>query len=190
MKGIIFNIIEAIVRDAHGEEAWDAILARAGLDGVYSSLLTYDDSHLTKIVGAAAALLSADPAALVPWVGERAFEHLAERHPRLVERHRSARTLLCALDSFIHPEVLKMHEGAELPHFDVDEQPDGSLRLHYSSRRQMCTFAEGLIRGAGAWFHEGVDVVHDSCTARGDASCVLSVRFLAPTATLGSSAST
>ena len=57
MKGIIFNLAEAVVGKVYGEDTWDAILDRAGLDGSWTSLGSYPDEELLKVVAAAAELL-------------------------------------------------------------------------------------------------------------------------------------
>ena len=59
MKGIIFNLLEEVVVDAHGERVWDTLLDEAGVSGVYTSLGSYDDAEIMSLVSAAGAGLSA-----------------------------------------------------------------------------------------------------------------------------------
>ncbi len=49
-----FNLAEEVVRREHGEDAWDAILLGAGLDGSWTSLGSYPDEHLERVVTGAA----------------------------------------------------------------------------------------------------------------------------------------
>jgi hypothetical protein len=37
MKGIVFNLLEEVIRKEHGEDAWDALLEVTELDGAYTS---------------------------------------------------------------------------------------------------------------------------------------------------------
>lgn len=53
MKSIIFNLLEQVVTDAHGEDIWDDLLAGAGLEGAYTSLGNYPDEDLLSPVSAA-----------------------------------------------------------------------------------------------------------------------------------------
>ena len=53
MKGIIFNLAEEVLTQAHGSEVWDSILERAGVDGAYTSLGSYADQELIALVRAA-----------------------------------------------------------------------------------------------------------------------------------------
>ena len=55
MKGIIFNLVEEVVTNDHGQDAWDDILASADVDGAYTAVGSYSDDELLAIVGAAAA---------------------------------------------------------------------------------------------------------------------------------------
>ena len=58
MKGIVFNLLEEVVRREYGEDAWDDLIDHAGIDGVYTSLGSYADTDLPRLVSAAARLLS------------------------------------------------------------------------------------------------------------------------------------
>ena len=53
MKGVVFNLLEAVVEEEHGEAAWDGLLDATGLDGSYTSLGNYPDADLVGLVGAA-----------------------------------------------------------------------------------------------------------------------------------------
>ena len=46
MKGIIFNLLEEVVTQAHGEEVWDQLLDAAQVDGAFTSLGNYPDEDL------------------------------------------------------------------------------------------------------------------------------------------------
>ncbi|MBN3851729.1 heme NO-binding protein, partial [Paraburkholderia sp. Ac-20342] len=37
MKGIVFNLLEELVRREHGEDAWDDLLDAAHVQGAYTS---------------------------------------------------------------------------------------------------------------------------------------------------------
>jgi hypothetical protein len=38
MKGVVFNLLEAVIRREYGEDTWEALLEAADADGAYSSL--------------------------------------------------------------------------------------------------------------------------------------------------------
>ena len=89
--------------------------------------------------------------------------------------HKSSRSFLGSLNEVIHPEVRKLYDGAEPPHFVMLDAPDGSLLMEYHSHRTMCILAEGLVLGAGDAFGENLSVVQLQCKRDGHDHCVLKV---------------
>lgn len=178
MKGIVFNVLERVVSEEHGEDAWDALLEAAGLSGAYTSVGSYDDAEMFALVDAACAALNTTPHDLLRWFGRRAMPIFAERYPEFFTPHRSGRTLVLALNDIIHPEVRKLYPGADVPTFTFEE--DGpTIAIGYRSARKMCGFAEGLLLGAGDRFGETTSLAQPSCMLRGDAECTIQVTFAA-----------
>ena len=62
MKGIIFQLLEEAVTRAHGVGCWERTLARAGVDGAYTSLGSYPDSDLTALAAAVSEEVGLEPA--------------------------------------------------------------------------------------------------------------------------------
>jgi hypothetical protein len=176
MKGVVFNLLETLVRRDHGEEAWDAILDAAGVEGAYTSLGNYDDAELFRLVGAAAHVLQLAAEAVVRWFGRSAIPLLADHYPHFFERHHSTRSFLLTLNSIIHPEVRKMYPGANVPEFDCTLAGD-ELILGYRSTRQLCTLAEGFIEGAADLYREQVRFDHHPCMKHGAPKCVIRISF-------------
>jgi hypothetical protein len=177
MKGIVFNLLQQTVTATYGDDAWDALLDEAGLDGAYTAVGSYPDEHLVALVGAAARKLEADPDAIVRRFGRECIPVLAQRYAVFFQPHAGTVAFLRTLNEVIHPEVRKLFPGAYAPSFDYEDLPDGALALGYHSHRQLCAFAEGLIEGAAAHFGDSVAIEHRSCAKRGDEKCVLVVRI-------------
>ena len=49
MKGIIFNLLEEVVRKDYGDETWEDLLEAAQVDGAYTSLGNYPDEAMIKL---------------------------------------------------------------------------------------------------------------------------------------------
>ena len=177
MKGIVFNLLEELVRRDYGDEAWDGVLTAAGFGGAYTSLGSYDDAELFGLVRAAADLLGQEPTDVVRWFGREALPLLQRRYPELFAPHAGTRDLVLALNDIIHPEVRKLYPGAVTPEFEFDTRTDDVLRMRYVSPRRMCTFAEGLIEGAAAHYGEAVAIRQTACVHRGDPACLFELRF-------------
>lgn len=178
MKGIVFNLLESVVTDAHGPDAWDDLLDAAGLDGAYTSLGNYDDAEIEKLVACAAATLNLSREAVLRWFGQQAIPKLAEVYPDFFSPHASSRPFIEGVNDVIHAEVRKLYAGAGCPHFGIRQTADGGVALNYHSSRRMCALAQGFIEGAAAYYCETVDVEHVSCVETGARSCEIAIRWV------------
>jgi hypothetical protein len=176
MKGVIFNLLEQIVTDELGAETWDALLEKSKLDGAYTSLGSYPDNDLFKIVAAAAEALGKPPQEIVRWTGIKALPLLAQRYPNFFNPHKTTRTFVLTLNDIIHPEVRKLYPGADVPEFGFDTRDPHVLRMSYQSARKMCAFAEGLITGSAIHFGETTNIHQTKCMHRGDSECLFEIR--------------
>jgi Haem-NO-binding len=177
VKGIVFNLLEQVVTREYGENTWDDLLRSAELTGAYTSLGSYPDEHLGRLVGAASEALDVPAQDLIRWFGREALPSLAQRFPAFFTPHRDTRSFLLTLNDIIHPEVRKLYPGADVPDFDFTLLPNGDLRMGYGSNRRLCAFAEGLIEGAASHFSEVVAISQLRCMLRGDATCDLLIAF-------------
>jgi hypothetical protein len=182
MKGIIFNLLEEVVTQEHGEEAWEDLLDRSGVEGAYTSLGSYPDQEFLALLQALPGGVGLPPGDLFRWFGRAAIPLLAQRYPVFFEGHDSTRSLLHALNNIIHPEVRKLYPGAEVPIFDLDpipglDLPDQTVIIGYRSGRRLCALAEGFIQGAADHFGEQVTVEQPRCMLRGDDRCALVCTF-------------
>jgi hypothetical protein len=177
MKGVVFNLLEEIVVREHGEETWELLLDRAGLDGVYTSLGSYPDGDLMALVAVAAEALALPADEVVRWYGRHALPLLAARYPALFEPHAGTRAFVLTLNEMIHPEVRKLYPGAETPAFEFDASDPKRLVMEYHSSRRLCAFAEGLLLGAGDHFGETLAIEQPECMNRGDDRCLIAIDF-------------
>ena len=87
------------------------------LDGAYTSLGSYPDDELFKLVGAAASALHKPTDEILRWFGVAAMPLLAAKYPVFFDPHRNTRSFLLTLNDIIHPEVRKLYPGADVPDF-------------------------------------------------------------------------
>ena len=177
MKGIVFTLLQQLVTDEYGEDTWDALLDAAGVEGAYTSVATYPDEEMVSLVSAAASALDKSPDEILIWFGRNCMPLFAERFPSVFTGHDNARSLVLTLNDVIHPEVRKLFPGAYVPEFDFDDSDPEKLSLAYSSKRQLCSFAEGLLQGAADHFRERATVVHERCMKNGDERCLITCAF-------------
>src|SRR2546425_11764571 len=177
MKGVVFNLLEEVVSRTHGEDTWDALLDTAGLAGAYTSLGSYPDEDMGKLVLAASNTLATPPAEVLRWFGREAMPILAERYPSFFSGHTSARPFVLSLNDIIHPEVQKVYPGANVPVFDFRDAADGALLMGYQSSRKLCALAQGFVEGAAAHYGETLNFEHLNCMHNGDPKCLFRLSF-------------
>src|SRR5690348_17125586 len=115
MKGIVFNLLAEAVQREFGEDTWDTLLEAAQLEGAYTSLGSYPDTDLMKLVVAASSALNLTADAVVRWFGRNALPLMAANYPNFFQGHTSTRPFVLTLNNIIHPEVRKIYPGADVP---------------------------------------------------------------------------
>jgi hypothetical protein len=176
MKGVVFNLLERVVTEKYGEEAWDSLLEATGQEGAYTAVGSYADGDFLSLVGAASAELDVPADDLVRWFGRSSLPLLREKYPAFFD-HKSTRSFILTLNDVIHPEVRKLFPGADVPDFDFESSADSGVTLGYQSARKLCSFAEGLIEGAAEYFGEEVSMEQPMCMKRGDEKCLIVCSF-------------
>ena len=178
MKGIVFNLLNAIVIREYGEDSWDDMLSATGLAGVYTSLGNYPDHELTSLVNAGSVRLGlGDAQKVLRWFGRRAIPILAQRYPGFFTPQKSTRPFLLTVNDIIHPEVRKIYPGADVPVFDFDTTSDDVLVIGYRSERKLCALAQGFAEGAADYYREIISFEHAACMHDGAERCVFRLRF-------------
>ena len=177
MKGVVFNLLEQVVCKEFGESGWRTILQDADVDGAFTSLDTYPDAVLRKLVAAVGKRVQKTPGEALQWFGRYSMPLLFSRYPQLFDGQASTRAFILTLNDIIHPEVRRLYPGADVPWFDFDTSSPDTLLLGYQSPRKLCALAHGFIEGAADHYGEVVDVEQTQCMHRGDAKCVFQLRF-------------
>ena len=177
MKGIIFNLLEEVVRRDLGDAEWGYVLQDADVNGAFASQSSYPDVELRKLIAAVAKRSSKTPGEALQWFGRYSMPLLAQHYPAFFASQSSARSFILTLNDIIHPEVRRLFPGAGVPVFDFDMSSPDCLTVGYHSTRKLCALAHGFIEGAADHYQETVSVEQSSCMHRGDAKCVFQIRF-------------
>ena len=177
VKGVIFNLLEELVRREFGESEWDHVRQDADVDSAFTSLDTYPDAVLRKLVAAVAKRAQKTPGEALQWFGRHSMPLLASRYPTFFATQSSTRSFILTLNDIIHPEVRRLYPGADVPNFSFDTSSPDELTVGYQSPRKLCALATGFIEGAADHYGETVDVEQSECMHRGDAKCVFRLRF-------------
>ena len=127
MKGIVFSLLNDMVEEQFGLEAWDALITKAGSDGVYLSTETYSDEEPMRLVAAASELTGIAQTDLVKAFGQYMFPQFYTKYPVFFKPDMTLKSFLLTVDRVIHVEVRKLYPDAALPDFDYEHEEDDKL---------------------------------------------------------------
>ena len=160
MYGLVNLAVQDLVTKNFGEETWQRIKTRAGVEEeAFLRLTMYPDKMTYDLVGAACAELGADAEAILRtfgkfWIGFAMKEGYREL---FLISGRDMKSFLGNLDN-LHARLGMTFTGMDAPSFTVVDKGENELELHYySSRPGLAPFVQGLLEGLGEVFKCEVD---------------------------------
>ena len=158
MKGIIFTEFLEMVEQEFGIVTTDAMLMASDLSsgGAYTSVGSYDHQEILRMVRNLSESTGMPQSDLARAFGRYLFHRFTRLYAHFFVGVTNAFELLSLIDSYIHVEVRKLYEDAELPRVIYHTFADGTVQLTYRSARPFADVAEGLIRGCIAHYGEEI----------------------------------
>lgn len=161
MYGMVNRAIEEMVTSGFGEEAWEKIKERAGVDvEVFISSEGYSDQITYGLVGAASEVLGLSQEKVMEAFGEYWILETTKRgySDLMASGGSTLKEFLLNLPNF-HARLSMIFPHLAPPEFAVSNVGEKSLTLHYMSNRAGLTpFMRGLIVGLGKMFETPVEV--------------------------------
>lgn len=152
MYGLVNKAVEELVVHNFGEENWEIIKAKAGVDvDAFISNDAYPDAMTYKLVGAASEVLGLPADQILVAFGEHWILNTASASygPMMKSGGKSLKEFLVNLPDF-HTRVAMIFPNLEPPRFECSDVTDQSLKLHYFTHRSgLTSFVVGLIQGLG-----------------------------------------
>jgi predicted hydrocarbon binding protein len=185
VKGIIFNLLESLIIEKFGDEIIEEIYDEAEFSADVPPFVgpeTYPDEDLFAMVPLLAQKSGLTVDDLVYAFGKYMFPVLADTYPGFLKGIESPVEFLGTVNDVIHVEVKKLFEGATPPMVVIEEANGDRATLRYSSERQLCRLAEGLLDGVADHFGQRVAYSHRQCMQDGADACVLDIEFRAENA--------
>lgn len=155
MYGMVNKALEDLVATRFGDEKWQTIKERAGVEvEVFLSHESYPDEMTYNLVGAASGVLELSMRDLLLAFGEHWVIHTAHKgYGSILEANgRDLSEFLINLPS-LHTRVAMIFPDLQPPRFRCSEVTESSLLLHYHSHRDGLTdFVVGLLHGLAKKF--------------------------------------
>lgn len=152
MYGLVNKAIEELIITQHGEDQWQRIKLKAGVDiDVFISHEGYSDDITYKLVSAASEVLEVTTREVLIAFGEHWVLKTASHGYGVMMRSggSSLKEFLINLPNF-HTRVQMIYPNLEPPRFECHDIADTSMSLHYFTHRPGLTdFVVGLVQGLG-----------------------------------------
>ncbi|OYW77346.1 MAG: heme NO-binding protein [Verrucomicrobia bacterium 12-59-8] len=152
MYGLVNKAIEELVVTSFGEDKWEAIKLKAGVDvEVFVSNEAYPDEMTYDLVSAASEVLGASASSILIAFGEHWVLQTASTSYGSMMRAGGAslKDFLINLPNF-HTRVQMIYPKLQPPRFECSDVGESSLTLHYFTHRSGLTdFVVGLVQGLG-----------------------------------------
>lgn len=160
MYGLVNRAVKGLVVREFGEEAWQRIRSRAGLEvDHFGRMQTYDDAITYGLVTAASEELGAPVDDLLEAFGRYWVLYVAEEGygSMLSLAGDSLAPFLEQLDA-MHARVATSHVEMRPPSFVLQRRGDHMLLHYHSTRAGLGAMVVGLLHGLAARFDEPITV--------------------------------
>ena len=162
MYGIVNKSIEELVIENFGEEKWELIKVRSGIDVDYFiSNEPYDDAITYSLAGAISVEMSIAVDQVLFLFGEWwILKTTNEKYGSLMKAGGSNLKMFLANLPQFHNHIMLLYPKLTPPEFKVSDIEENSIHIHYFSKRVgLKDFVHGLLSGLGKMFQTEVDII-------------------------------
>jgi hypothetical protein len=161
MKGVVFTEFLEMVESKFSGDMVEELLGSCELasGGAYTSIGTYDHRELIALVVALSERTGAPVPALVHAFGRHLLHRFTVGFPAFFSGSRDTFEFLARVEGYVHAEVRKLYEDAELPSFECVRHGEHEMDMIYRSSRGFSDLAHGLIEATAEHYGERLTVV-------------------------------
>jgi len=161
MYGIVNKAIEDLVKANFGEEKWEVVKERSGIDvDFFISNEPYDDSLTYQLAGAVSEEMNMPVSEVLQAFGEWwILKTGMEKYGGLMQAGgNNLKEFLVNLPAF-HNRIMLIYPKLTPPEFRISHLEDRSIYIHYFSKRiGLQEFVRGLLTGLGKMYNEPVEL--------------------------------
>lgn len=161
MYGMVNKAIEQLVRQRYGEDAWEAVKKKAGVEvDVFISNEGYPDQLTYDLVAAGSEVLNLPAESILHAFGEFWVLHTAQAGygSLLSAGGRTLGEFLVNLPNF-HSRVALMFPDLAPPRFEYSDYQTDRITVHYHSHRPgLAPFVVGLLSGLAQMYQTPADI--------------------------------
>ena len=161
MYGIVNKAIEDLVKANFGDEKWDSVKERSGVDiDYFISNEPYDDDITYRLAGAVSEEMEMPVSDVLHAFGEWwILKTGKEKYGGLMQAGgNNLKEFLVNLPLF-HNRIMLMYPKLTPPEFKVSDVEENSIHVHYFSEREgLQEFVRGLLSGLAKMYDVSADI--------------------------------
>lgn len=161
MYGIVNRAIQDLVTEQFGEQEWELVKAKSGIDvDFFLSNEPYDDDITYKLATAVADVLGLTLGQVLNTFGEYwVLKTGKEKYGGLMSAGgANLKEFLVNLPVF-HNRIMLMYPKLTPPEFRVSDIMEKSIHVHYFSKREgLQEFVRGLLSGLGKLYNTSTEI--------------------------------
>lgn len=178
MHGMVFAELQKYVTEKLGPEAWKKLIQEAKVGGkIYLTVQAYDDGEMVSLVAAASKVTGQPASAILEDFGQWVVKDLVKIYKTLIKPEWKTLDLIENTEKAIHTVVRTRNPGAAPPELRCVRTGPKEVVITYESRRKLCAFAVGLVKGIGKLYNENMKIVQTACMLQGAPACKISVQL-------------
>jgi hypothetical protein len=179
VHGIVFGELKQYVAARLGADAWDGLLAGAGIGPkLYLAIQEYPDQELGAILEAAERQTGMSIPAILQDFGDFIGPHLVRMYRMYIQPEWKTLDVIEHTEERVHKMVRLQHRGARPPYLSTTRRSEDEIVVHYSSARRLCSLAKGIALGIARHYGETLEVKDLTCMHRGAATCEILLRTI------------
>ena len=166
MHGVVMAGLEKFVRENEGERVWRDVRDSSGVDrATYSTTVDYPDEEFIQLYSYIVSEYKSDEEKLQRQFGNYLFELLVEIYERIYfDEEWDAIAMIDEVEQTIHQSLKKRrHVEFTPPELETERISDQKVEIKYTSDRQLCEVAKGLIDGVAEYKDTSLDIEEPKC---------------------------
>jgi predicted hydrocarbon binding protein len=179
MHGLIFTELRKYITIKLGKDVWNVLLKNAGLEAkAFMPFDAYADNDMMALVATASAITDKSASDILQDFGEFIAPDLLFMYQGIVQPQWRTLDVIEHTESTIHTIVREKNPTAQPPQIVCERPQPNEIVITYSSARQMCAVAKGIITGLAKYYREELIITESKCMLEGDSACIITVKVI------------
>ena len=179
MFGLILVQLQKFIQRSGGPFAWQLVRRECDLPpGTYLPNQAYPDGEAMALIMAASRIFMQSPGDFLEDFGKFLAPELLSLYSDRLDPRWTMFDLLERVHQIFHGKVSRDFPGLMPPTLVMERLGPHRALVSYSSPRNLCQIARGIVVGVGNLYQEEIALRETKCTLRGDAQCVFDITLL------------